>query len=38
MLIPAKENRSLDDRLHVTRKDIFRIDIYVRRDCALVCH
>jgi len=38
MLVPAKENRSLDDGLHVTHKDIFRIDTYVRRDCALVCH
>jgi len=38
MLIPAKENRSLEDGLHVTRKDIFIIDIYVRREYALVCH
>jgi len=27
MLISAKENRSLDDGLHVTHKDIFIINI-----------
>jgi len=37
MLISAKKT-FIERWLHVTRKDIFIIDVYVRRDCALVCH
>jgi len=33
----VKENRSLDDGLHVTRKDIFIIDLRETRLCAS-CH